>query len=193
MVPAAPLATTLPFPCSHLQARVRVLVDGSLLLQQTTPDDAGKYTCIPSNGLWKPPSASAFITVLCKPRCPLQAQATLAPAPIMEGPCWASPGGSPKAMVGRGCPFSCNGDPSPLPPSRRPPHPVCPRRSGAGDHHAPRNPPAQGDAGCDPLPHQGQSPSALRQLDEGRAPTGAGQGTAARALPCLPAAPSPSS
>uniref|UniRef100_A0A8C4Y9D7 Ig-like domain-containing protein n=1 Tax=Gopherus evgoodei TaxID=1825980 RepID=A0A8C4Y9D7_9SAUR len=49
---------------SHLQSRVRVLVDGSLLLQKTTPDDAGKYTCVPSNGLWKPPSASAFITVL---------------------------------------------------------------------------------------------------------------------------------
>ncbi|XP_016159468.1 PREDICTED: protein turtle homolog A [Ficedula albicollis] len=52
------------FHLSHLQARVRVLVDGSLLLQRTTPDDAGKYTCTASNGLWKPPSASAFITVL---------------------------------------------------------------------------------------------------------------------------------
>ncbi|XP_061872272.1 protein turtle homolog A [Colius striatus] len=52
------------FHLSHLQARVRVLVDGSLFLQRTTPDDAGKYTCIPSNGLWKPPSASAFVTVL---------------------------------------------------------------------------------------------------------------------------------
>ncbi|OXB55818.1 hypothetical protein ASZ78_007136 [Callipepla squamata] len=52
------------FHLSHLQARVRVLVDGSLLLQRSTPDDAGKYTCIASNGLWKPPSASAFITVL---------------------------------------------------------------------------------------------------------------------------------
>ncbi|XP_026513397.1 protein turtle homolog A [Terrapene carolina triunguis] len=48
----------------HLQSRVRVLVDGSLLLQKTTPDDAGKYTCVPSNGLRKPPSASAFLTVL---------------------------------------------------------------------------------------------------------------------------------
>ncbi|GAB0201151.1 protein turtle A [Grus japonensis] len=52
------------FHLSRLQARVRVLVDGSLLLQRTTPDDTGKYTCIPSNGLWKPPSASAFVTVL---------------------------------------------------------------------------------------------------------------------------------
>uniref|UniRef100_A0A672UVA1 Immunoglobulin superfamily member 9 n=1 Tax=Strigops habroptila TaxID=2489341 RepID=A0A672UVA1_STRHB len=56
--------STNVFHLSHLQARVRVLVDGSLLLQQTTPDDAGKYTCTPSNGLWKPPSASAFVTVL---------------------------------------------------------------------------------------------------------------------------------
>lgn len=65
MVPAVPL-TAVPSLPSHLQARVRVLVDGSLLLQRTTPDDAGKYTCTPSNGLWKPPSASAFVTVLCK-------------------------------------------------------------------------------------------------------------------------------
>ncbi|XP_071583437.1 protein turtle homolog A isoform X3 [Heliangelus exortis] len=56
--------STNVFHLSHLQARVRILVDGSLLLQQTTPDDAGKYTCTPSNGLWKPPSASAFVTVL---------------------------------------------------------------------------------------------------------------------------------
>ncbi|XP_067399043.1 protein turtle homolog A [Emydura macquarii macquarii] len=52
------------FHLSHLQSRVRVLVDGSLLLQRTTPDDAGRYTCVPSNGLRKPPSASAFLTVL---------------------------------------------------------------------------------------------------------------------------------
>lgn len=68
-VPSVPL-TAIPSLPSHLQARVRVLVDGSLLLQRTTPDDAGKYTCTPSNGLWKPPSASAFVTVLCKtPSC----------------------------------------------------------------------------------------------------------------------------
>ncbi|KAM6234351.1 LOW QUALITY PROTEIN: protein turtle homolog A [Porphyrio hochstetteri] len=56
--------STNVFHLSQLQARVRVLVDGSLLLQRTTPDDAGKYTCTPSNGLWEPPSASAFLTVL---------------------------------------------------------------------------------------------------------------------------------
>ncbi|XP_063295920.1 protein turtle homolog A isoform X2 [Pelobates fuscus] len=49
---------------SRLQSRVRILVDGSLLLQQVTPEDAGKYTCIPSNGMWKSPSASAYLTVL---------------------------------------------------------------------------------------------------------------------------------
>lgn len=65
-VPAATLTPTLSSPRSHLQARVRILVDGSLLLQRAIPDDAGKYTCVASNGLWKPPSASAFVTVLCK-------------------------------------------------------------------------------------------------------------------------------
>ncbi|XP_043915367.1 protein turtle homolog A [Protopterus annectens] len=49
---------------SHLQSRVHILVDGSLLVQRTTPEDAGKYTCIPSNGVRVPPSASAYITVL---------------------------------------------------------------------------------------------------------------------------------
>lgn len=141
----------LPSPPSHLQARVRVLVDGSLLLQRTTPDDAGKYTCTPSNGLWKPPSASAFITVLCKtPPCPPEPWGSL-----LWGLWWD-----------RGVP---HGDPSP----------VCPRRPSAGDHHAPGDPPAQGHAGRDPLPLPSQPPPALRHLDEGRAPAGAGQGTAA--------------
>ncbi|XP_073423076.1 protein turtle homolog A [Dendrobates tinctorius] len=49
---------------SSLQSRVRILVDGSFLLHQVTPDDSGKYTCIPSNGMWKSPSASAYLTVL---------------------------------------------------------------------------------------------------------------------------------
>lgn len=52
--------------CSRLQSRVRILVDGSLRLQATQPDDAGCYTCVPSNGLLHPPSASAYLTVLCK-------------------------------------------------------------------------------------------------------------------------------
>lgn len=53
--------------CSRLQSRVRILVDGSLWLQAAQPDDAGRYTCVPSNGLPRPPSASAYLTVLCKP------------------------------------------------------------------------------------------------------------------------------
>ncbi|CAH2273961.1 turtle homolog A-like [Pelobates cultripes] len=56
---------------SRLQSRVRILVDGSLLLQQVTPEDAGKYTCIPSNGMWKSPSASAYLTVLRMYQCGL--------------------------------------------------------------------------------------------------------------------------
>uniref|UniRef100_A0A8C6W747 Protein turtle homolog A n=1 Tax=Nannospalax galili TaxID=1026970 RepID=A0A8C6W747_NANGA len=52
------------FHISRLQSRVRILVDGSLRLQATQPDDAGQYTCVPSNGLLHPPSASAYLTVL---------------------------------------------------------------------------------------------------------------------------------
>lgn len=53
--------------CRRLQPRVRILVDGSLRLQAAQPDDAGRYTCVASNGLLRPPSASAYLTVLCKP------------------------------------------------------------------------------------------------------------------------------
>lgn len=53
--------------CRRLQSRVRISVDGSLWLQAAQPDDAGCYTCVPSNGLLHPPSASAYLTVLCKP------------------------------------------------------------------------------------------------------------------------------
>ncbi|XP_040859319.1 protein turtle homolog A isoform X1 [Ochotona curzoniae] len=52
------------FHISRLQSRVRILVDGSLRLQSAQPDDAGRYTCVPSNGLLHPPSASAYLTVL---------------------------------------------------------------------------------------------------------------------------------
>lgn len=52
------------FHISRLQSRVRVLVDGSLWLQAAQPEDAGRYTCVPSNGLPHPPSASAYVTVL---------------------------------------------------------------------------------------------------------------------------------
>ncbi|XP_012664075.1 protein turtle homolog A isoform X1 [Otolemur garnettii] len=52
------------FHISRLQSRVRILVDGSLWLQAVQPDDAGRYTCVPSNGLLHSPSASAYLTVL---------------------------------------------------------------------------------------------------------------------------------
>lgn len=75
----------------------------------------------------------------------------------------------------------------------RTPSPVCPHRPSTGDHHAPRDPPAQGNAGRDPLPLQSQPPPALRHLDEGRAPAGAGQGTGAPTPTTLPTFPDPSS
>ncbi|XP_059991380.1 protein turtle homolog A isoform X5 [Lagenorhynchus albirostris] len=56
--------STNVFHISRLQPRVRILVDGSLRLQAAQPDDAGRYTCVPSNGLPRPPSASAYLTVL---------------------------------------------------------------------------------------------------------------------------------
>ncbi|XP_042295089.1 LOW QUALITY PROTEIN: protein turtle homolog A [Sceloporus undulatus] len=65
------------FHLSHLQSRIRILVDGSLLVQKTIPEDSGQYTCIPSNGLRRSPSASAFLTVL------FPAQATSMPSEIL--------------------------------------------------------------------------------------------------------------
>ena len=62
------LDPSAPVPyCSRLQPRVRILVDGSLRLQAAQPDDAGRYTCVPSTGLPRSPSASAYLAVLCKP------------------------------------------------------------------------------------------------------------------------------
>ncbi|XP_035289213.1 protein turtle homolog B isoform X4 [Anguilla anguilla] len=48
---------------NDLKRRVRILVDGSLIISQVKPEDAGKYTCSPSNSLGRPPSASAYLTV----------------------------------------------------------------------------------------------------------------------------------
>lgn len=90
-VPAATLTPTLSSPRSHLQARVRILVDGSLLLQRATPDDAGKYTCVASNGLWKPPSASAFVTVLCKSPGVPPSVSVGSPAPSQHPTCLFPP------------------------------------------------------------------------------------------------------
>uniref|UniRef100_A0A672RSQ5 Immunoglobulin superfamily member 9B n=1 Tax=Sinocyclocheilus grahami TaxID=75366 RepID=A0A672RSQ5_SINGR len=48
---------------NDLKRRVSILIDGSLIISQVKPEDAGKYTCSPSNSLGRPPSASAYLTV----------------------------------------------------------------------------------------------------------------------------------
>ncbi|ERE72884.1 putative protein turtle [Cricetulus griseus] len=67
------------FHISHLQSRVRILVDGSLWLQAAQPDDAGHYTCVPSNGFLHPPSASAYLTVLYPAQVTVMPPETLLP------------------------------------------------------------------------------------------------------------------
>ncbi|XP_030621083.1 uncharacterized protein igsf9b [Chanos chanos] len=51
------------FHVESLKSRVKVLVDGSLLISSLIPDDSGNYTCTPTNGLLTPPSASANLKV----------------------------------------------------------------------------------------------------------------------------------
>ncbi|XP_077378047.1 uncharacterized protein igsf9b isoform X2 [Festucalex cinctus] len=46
-----------------LKSRVKILVDGTLLIPNLIPEDAGNYTCIPTNGILTPPSASAHLKV----------------------------------------------------------------------------------------------------------------------------------
>ena len=53
-------------PCSDLKLRVRILIDGTLIIYRVKPEDAGKYTCSPSNSLGISPSASAYLTVQCE-------------------------------------------------------------------------------------------------------------------------------
>ncbi|XP_054611474.1 protein turtle homolog B-like isoform X1 [Dunckerocampus dactyliophorus] len=48
---------------NDLKRRVSVLIDGSLIIAQVKPEDAGKYTCAPSNSLGQPPTASAYLSV----------------------------------------------------------------------------------------------------------------------------------
>lgn len=52
--------------CSDLKLRVRILIDGTLIIFRVKPEDAGKYTCTPSNSLGISPSASAYLSVQCK-------------------------------------------------------------------------------------------------------------------------------
>ncbi|XP_068506181.1 uncharacterized protein igsf9b isoform X2 [Syngnathus scovelli] len=46
-----------------LKSRVKILVDGTLLIPNLIPEDAGNYTCVPTNGILTPPSASAHLKV----------------------------------------------------------------------------------------------------------------------------------
>ncbi|KAL0965550.1 hypothetical protein UPYG_G00282800 [Umbra pygmaea] len=46
-----------------LKSRVKIMVDGTLLITRIMPDDSGNYTCMPTNGLLTPPTASASLTV----------------------------------------------------------------------------------------------------------------------------------
>ncbi|KAK9395045.1 protein turtle B like [Crotalus adamanteus] len=48
---------------NDLKLRVRILIDGTLIIFRVKPEDAGKYTCIPSNSLGRSPSASAYLIV----------------------------------------------------------------------------------------------------------------------------------
>lgn len=40
------------------------MVDGTLLISSVIPEDSGNYTCVPTNGLLTPPTASANLTVM---------------------------------------------------------------------------------------------------------------------------------
>ncbi|KAK7896621.1 hypothetical protein WMY93_021946 [Mugilogobius chulae] len=47
-----------------LKSRVKIMVDGTLLISRLVPEDSGSYTCMPTNGLLTPPTASADLTVM---------------------------------------------------------------------------------------------------------------------------------
>uniref|UniRef100_A0A3Q3J0G8 Immunoglobulin superfamily, member 9a n=2 Tax=Monopterus albus TaxID=43700 RepID=A0A3Q3J0G8_MONAL len=47
-----------------LKSRVKIMVDGTLLISGLLPGDSGNYTCMPTNGLLTPPTASANLTVM---------------------------------------------------------------------------------------------------------------------------------
>ncbi|XP_062873148.1 protein turtle homolog B isoform X2 [Trichomycterus rosablanca] len=48
---------------NDLKLRVRILIDGTLIIYRVKPEDTGKYTCSPSNSLGISPSASAYLRV----------------------------------------------------------------------------------------------------------------------------------
>lgn len=51
-------------PSRSLKSRVKIMVDGTLLISSLIPEDSGNYTCMPTNGLPNPPTASANLTVM---------------------------------------------------------------------------------------------------------------------------------
>ncbi|XP_040010650.1 protein turtle homolog A, partial [Xiphias gladius] len=67
-----------------LKSRVKILVDGTLLIPNLIPEDAGNYTCIPTNGILTPPSASAHLKVKHPARVGRMPRETYLPAG-MEG------------------------------------------------------------------------------------------------------------
>ncbi|XP_038141624.1 protein turtle homolog A isoform X1 [Cyprinodon tularosa] len=67
-----------------LKSRVKILVDGTLLIPNLIPEDAGNYTCIPTNGILTPPSASAHLKVKHPARVGRMLRETYLPAG-MEG------------------------------------------------------------------------------------------------------------
>ncbi|XP_048836380.1 protein turtle homolog B isoform X2 [Brienomyrus brachyistius] len=48
---------------NDLKLRVRILIDGTLIIFRVKPEDTGKYTCSPSNSLGLSPTASAHLIV----------------------------------------------------------------------------------------------------------------------------------
>ncbi|XP_061118059.1 protein turtle homolog A-like [Conger conger] len=63
-----------------LKSRVKILVDGTLLIPNLIPEDSGNYTCMPTNGLLTPPTASAYLTVKHPAQVVQMAQVTYLPA-----------------------------------------------------------------------------------------------------------------
>lgn len=63
---STPLSLSHLISSSDLKLRVRILIDGTLIIFRVKPEDAGKYTCVPSNSLGRSPSASAYLTVQCE-------------------------------------------------------------------------------------------------------------------------------
>ncbi|XP_068430302.1 protein turtle homolog A [Clinocottus analis] len=67
-----------------LKSRVKIMVDGTLLISSLIPEDSGKYTCMPTNGLLNPPTASANLTVMHPAQALPMPQSTYLPTG-MEG------------------------------------------------------------------------------------------------------------